>query len=507
MKNFSFISTRIILVFSGLFLLLAILSGVIIPPHNLLRTQMIPALIIMTAGVFLLIFLIPSFSGKRENSGEKLFRILFLILITVFGIAIFVLNFKYRLIKASLQDYAVISANAECIAKGTALEVPDYYLIASNNFKPTLILALCYKLAYLLGFSNPYVPTLLIFTAWTVVSVLITCLMIEGKNAWFYRFLLLLGFLFMLPLYIQAGSFYTDSMTFGTAIITLFLMKKSVTAIKKDSKPVKPILLSVCAGFILAVGYGIKVTVLIPIIAGFMVFLFWMFTKEKANRKVFKTALQSLAPAILAFILFSIVFESYSLTFKEYRDAKKTEEPIVGYIALGLKGNGSFVENSDFGYAERYLANKEEKAEFSKQYIKENAHYFFEPDHILRKMNYNFSSGFLGASDFCSYPEEDGNLFYHLFDAWGNYYWRTSQYCYLYIHLLYAILLLGAVYGVYVTTKEKKIPCNLLLGNLTFLGLFIFLMIWEANNRQLYNQMPVLLFGAVSVIRSVRSHK
>ena len=507
MKKFSLFSTRIILIFSGLFLILTILSGMIIPPHNLLRTQMIPALIISATGLSLLIFLLPSFSKRKNASWEKLFRVLFFVLIAVLGVSIFILNFKYRLEKVSLQDYAVISANAECIAKGTALEVPDYYLIASNNFKPTLVLALCYKLSYLLGFSDPYVPTLFIFTVWTVVSVFITSFLIDGKNKWFYRFLLLLGFVFMLPLYIQAGSFYTDSMTFGTSIITLFLMKKSILAVDKDSKPIIPVLLAAGAGFILSVGYGVKVTVLIPIIAGFMVFLFWMFMKEKSERKIPKTLLLSLLPAVFAFLLFSIVFESASLTFKEYKAAKKTEEPIIGYIALGMTGNGSFAENSTFGYEERYLADKKEKTEFSKQYIKENYHYFFDGNHLLRKMNYNFSSGFLGASDFCLYPVEEGNLFYHLFDAWGKYYWRVSQYCYLYIHLLYAVLLPGAVYGVYITAKEKKIPYSILLGNLTFLGLFIFLMIWEANNRQLYNQMPILLFGAVSVIRSVRARK
>ena len=34
-----------------------------------------------------------------------------------------------------------------------------------------------------------------------------------------------------------------------------------------------------------------------------------------------------------------------------------------------------------------------------------------------------------------------------------------------------------------------------LLADVAFFGLFIFLMIWEANNRQLYNALPVLVLS------------
>lgn len=203
----------------------------------------------------------------------------------------------------------------------------------------------------------------------------------------------------------------------------------------------------------------------------------------------------------------SLLFELYSLTYPEYKDSKNTEEPVISYVALGLGGNGSFAENSEFAYEERYLSTKEEKAEFSKNYIKDNIGNFYDPQHLSRKMNYNFSSGFLGASDFVSYPETENNLFFDLFNAWGKYYWRTSQYCFLYINLLYVILLTGSVYGIFLCIRKKRIPFGILLGNTTFLGIFLFLMLWEANNRQLYNQMPILLFGAVSVIRNIRLRK
>ena len=37
----------------------------------------------------------------------------------------------------------------------------------------------------------------------------------------------------------------------------------------------------------------------------------------------------------------------------------------------------------------------------------------------------------------------------------------------------------------------------LVICQLAFVGTLLFLMLWEANSRQLYNQMPGLLLGSV----------
>ena len=38
-------------------------------------------------------------------------------------------------------------------------------------------------------------------------------------------------------------------------------------------------------------------------------------------------------------------------------------------------------------------------------------------------------------------------------------------------------------------------------------GIYIFLMLWEANNRQMYNQMPGLILGAVLSLREILLNK
>lgn len=45
---------------------------------------------------------------------------------------------------------------------------------------------------------------------------------------------------------------------------------------------------------------------------------------------------------------------------------------------------------------------------------------------------------------------------------------------------------------------HNKMPSLMLFfSDLTLLGVFLFMGIWEANNRQLYNQIPIVLLGLV----------
>lgn len=49
--------------------------------------------------------------------------------------------------------------------------------------------------------------------------------------------------------------------------------------------------------------------------------------------------------------------------------------------------------------------------------------------------------------------------------------------------------------------QKKAVPIMKVIADMTLLGIMIFLMIWEANNRQMYNQMPVIIVGSVMNIR------
>lgn len=114
----------------------------------------------------------------------------------------------------------------------------------------------------------------------------------------------------------------------------------------------------------------------------------------------------------------------------------------------------------------------------------------------------------MGTKDFTYCALREHNPIWELFSPWGKYYWRTSQLCFCYLFSIYVCYLLGAVKTFYRILKKKAVPAVKAVADLALLGNMIFLMIWEANNRQLYNQIPVILLGgALNILYVVRPFK
>ena len=129
--------------------------------------------------------------------------------------------------------------------------------------------------------------------------------------------------------------------------------------------------------------------------------------------------------------------------------------------------------------------------------MKEHQDSFFDREHLVRKVCRNFANGNLGVSEFLYIEEDDGTLIWDLFSPWGSRYWRTSQYCFCYLASMYLLLLLGMLQCIRNLWKGKELPPLLMICQLSFFGIFVFLMLWEANSRQLYNQMPGILLGGI----------
>ncbi|MCM1025794.1 MAG: hypothetical protein NC432_05135 [Roseburia sp.] len=114
---------------------------------------------------------------------------------------------------------------------------------------------------------------------------------------------------------------------------------------------------------------------------------------------------------------------------------------------------------------------------------------------MLQKLRWNFASGNLGTKDYAYSALQPGNIIWEAFSPWGNNYWRTSQLCFCYLFAIYLVILGGAVCTFLALLRKKEVPLIKRIADLALLGNIIFLMIWEANNRQLYNQAPVILLG------------
>lgn len=296
-------------------------------------------------------------------------------------------------------------------------------------------------------------------------------------------------FVMCLPIWANVQALYTDGMSFAIGIVVLALLKLAM----EDCSKCKAGMLSAMAGILAGIGMTIKVTVAIPLIAGFLVFCYCRYVRHYW--------------IIVCFLL--LAAGSYGMTtlwaenYGVWGMAKETGEPILDWIALGMKGEGNWGSGREYLDYVVNLPTKAEKVEYAKNYIWENRKDFVDLSHFIQKLRCNFASGNFGTKDYTYYPVREQNIVWETFSPWGKYYWRTSQLCFCYIFAIYAIYLTGAVLTFSDLMKKKEISAIKMTADLTLLGNFIFLMIWEANNRQLYNQVPIILIGAVMNARRI----
>ena len=198
-----------------------------------------------------------------------------------------------------------------------------------------------------------------------------------------------------------------------------------------------------------------------------------------------------------AAIVFGVGLQLWANTYDVTRKAAVTANPVISWVALGMKEDGSWTNNTELVEQMYQFSTKEEKQQYCVEYIRENKADFFNAEHLRKKASYNFANGNLGASAFLNVEQNDQTLIWEMFSPWGSYYWRTSQLCYCYLVSVYVLLWIGMLFSLRNVIRGQNPPLLLMICQLNFIGIAVFLMLWEASSRQLYNQMPGILLGGV----------
>lgn len=477
----------------SIYLLLVIFLGIIIvlsvtePQNNLFPWQMTIGTALGTIFMLAAFFLWQKLPCKRIKHNPYLYAILLIL----FGILLYAANYIGRNAYWSFYDYQQIYTAALQLSAGKELssELEFYFSTYANNIKPMLYLSILFRIANFLHFSDPFYLILLI----SVLEVLgavwsVGILAGPAEDRAEMRIPILFMFVFTLPIWGNVQHFYTDSMSFTMGIMGIALFRLAFETLSRW----KSIMYLILAGISTGLGMTIKITVLIPIIAGFIVFCFY----TRLDRKWKCMCLFFFSTAI-AYALTSL----WAGQFTIWEMQKSTSDPIIHWIALGMKGNGSWGDNREFVTYINTLSTKQEKTAYSLQYIWTNRSDFWNLSHLAQKVRYNFACGHFGATIYNYYALKENNLIWELFAPFGKYYWRTSQYSFCWIFSIYTINMLGAAVTLYHLIKGKAVSAIKAVADLALLGNIIFLMIWEANNRQLYNQLPIILLGAVLNMR------
>ncbi len=359
------------------FMLLLLWTVLRYPGNHLIPWQM--ALGVAAATVLLLA------AGAAWNkiytvTGRK--NSLYAVALVLFGVLLYVVSLSRQGNENTLLDYTYVYRDALNLANGRELEDTNYFLTYSNNLKPMLLLSVLFRMALLMDVS----PFYFVLLRSVILVMLVACAcgyLAERNGDTCWRFPILLAFVFLLPMWEMTAVFYTDSMSFGMGILGLAFLKLAAASRGKRRQTLWALL---AAGMAVLAGTW-KITVIIPLIAC-AVILLWQ--RVSVDRRV--TLLFGGFVVILGVAL-QLWANSYEIT----KEASETANPVISWVALGMKEDGSWTNNTEFVDHMYEFSTRQEKQQYSMEYIRENRSEFWNPVHLRKKASYNFANGNLGG--------------------------------------------------------------------------------------------------------------
>lgn len=462
--------------YGSFFLLVSVIFVVVLlkPSNNLIPGRMFLYTLIwlgMAGAVRAFFGVVEKLLAKKGRNIDKISKVCFGVFICMFAVALYVISPAFR--TSPITDYQQIYNTALALAQGQPVENWHYYAMYPYNLGTVSLLVLCMKGGFWLGMEDPYYFVLAI----NVVQVLLVAWAIFylagllKKDSYAFRWTLLFLFLCWTPVWAYTSAFYSDQLSFGGSIIGMALFCAGC----KEKKTVKWLLIAT-AGIIWALGIFAKVTAWIPFVA-FAITILLHCKKTSRWRE------------ILAFaaVLFAMTF-GLNWLLQQFPSAELEEQygmPAEYEIVIGLLGDGTFGQQTEFVEECLGKESRQDRQEYCRQIIKDNWQSFFDVQRMVAKTRVIFGSGEI-APTALAYPYEE-NLLWNWFSSDGAYYWK---YCCLSTGYFFSVLFLMA-WGAFgrLTDKKEENPV-VFQSYLAVFGLFVFMLLWEAQNKQLYNHIP-----------------
>lgn len=471
---------------------LVLCLGIFDTQNNLPAGKMLlfPAIVVM---VILVGCLLVSGVGKRRL--ERVLRSRYTLI--VFLISYFILLSVISLSSKAVPDNDHLALyNGALYMAGVAPESNwEYFARCDNNTFPMLLLSIVIRVNQFFGFSEPYVLAILLNTFQVTVVMYCIYRILDERDNREYSFIIPwmgMGFVAVfLPVIGHTQSVYTDAMSFSFSVTAYYVWKKAGDKCKEKNNFFWLLL----SGILWGVGASIKMTVLISFIAVFCFLL--------VDIKTIKTKMW------MNFLVVGITITLSLLATQGITKSQPSQEmkdiyglPADYWIGIGILGNGGYVDNQEYSIHLQTIYGMKEKAEYSQKYIREHFKNFADLNHISAKAKYNFASGNLGSSDFMR-QTENRNFFFECISSDGKYFWRFSMINASLFYGMQILLLVGILFKCRRLKKEKCIDELHVITVLIVNGIGIYLMIFEANNRQLYNHYGWFAIGAALGIEAV----
>lgn len=460
--------------------LMAVLGVVILhPQNNLVPSRMFLYMlvwVVILAGIRAVLLL-------SERKLKKISRWGIILYIILYGVALYGVSAVLR--SAPVTDYKEVYMTALKLSAGETVEDWSYFSMWTNNLGTLTILTFFMKIGRFIGFQDPYYFVLGInVLQMMLVQIAVFYLggRIDEKHRTAGQWFAMAVFTLWTPVWTATNAFYSDQLSFGGGIIALALLLYAVTDSKVSGYKKK--LCLVGAGVFWSIAMYAKATAAIGLVAGVILCVL-----------SFKTFFMKYWKELLIFgVSFCLVFGVlyvHDQTYPSKADEYRLKTPVEFWIAMGLVGNGTYSDNAYLIKECNYKQNVDERKDFCRTIIKNNLVNLCDADHMYKKTSIIFGSGDILPTSLM-YPDEE-SLLWQFVNREGDYYWKYTCTC---TGFFYAVLFLILVGSLLQAIKER--PDDMMfLVYLTVFGLFLFLMFWEAQNKQLFNHIPWMTLAAV----------
>lgn len=417
----------------------------------------------------------------QSYAAEKINRYAIVFVSSLFGIVLWCCGWFSGF--EPYTDYGNVWDAALALASGTPVANWEYFAVWPNNRFCMLLLAGMLWLGQRIGLSDGHGFVLAVQSVhWCITLACVYRLAARfGKNRIADRWTTVTVFLLMTPLYGYISIFYTDQCSFGFGIMAFTLFE---AAVRKQENVKKQLLFAVLAGILWGIGSQIKVTVSISLIALLIVLV---------TRPDPKYYWKRVGITLIAAMITVGAILGGMKTLPCEKDIYLRSNPALYWVALGLGGNGSHADNEEFAILCSQADNIDVRREIVMEKLKTDWRMFFDADHLVKKVRMNFASGNFGISKYLDYPYKENDLIWQFMSYNGPYFWKYACTSTSYLFAVYILISLGAVRMV--CSKESDIIVG--VSFVTLFGLVLFLMIWEAQHKQLFNHMGWLVLAAV----------
>lgn len=447
------------------------------------------------------------FRGLRTSAGlsaEAKFRIiLFSVTGLIFAVQLYI---GHELMIHPLTDLLNVSNDAASFAKSGSFDAVReniangshiYLARYPNNFAITMILAVVFRIWYLLfGYIPQYVPVVMNCFAITV-SLFFAVLM--AKHMWGRRKAVYVLFLFFIftPFYLYVPFYYTDSLSMPFGVLGLYLFMLGLKAEKTHR--VRKYLLLAAAGALLFIGFKVKGSI------GIIFAAVLIYSLLKYKLKEFVCIALALIVGFGSFaVMFKVGYNTLGLVTQEQAD--RYEYPKSHWVMMGLNGKGGYsLADSNFTNS---FPSKEEKQEANVEQIKSRLKSLIESHKLIEHFYIKASWMWRDGLYFISGHIKDYVQRSYLHDfvlREGKYYYI----CFGYSNAYQLVLLLMMVFSLLKGIKKPKINFMVVIKGSVF-ALYLFLLIWEGRSRYLFNMTPLFIMmmadGIFYLTESFKNH-